>query len=223
MAATMVRIRANIRDEIVQNLLNRRFMKENLEIDQLKEDLKAKERKMYDLAYKACFTEAQIAKMDSLPKGWLPIASHGKLRIEDPKNPENYREEEAKWTDGFYYEDEGDDGKRPVPFKNTLHGGGYYMNVITMDHPYVLAKEAHAEAYRELTSKQSALRDAKRAAEQKVLTIIESVTTIKRLLEIWPEVHEFLPELVSGEAGQVPATLISEINAEFGIEPVEKK
>jgi hypothetical protein len=48
------------------------------------------------------------------------------------------------------------------------------------------------------------------------------VTTIKRLLEIWPEVHEFLPELVAGEAGAVPAEMISDINKEFGIEPKDK-
>jgi hypothetical protein len=231
MAQTMVRIRANIRDEIVQNLMNRKFVNDNLEVDKLREDLEAKARKMRELAYKACFTEAQIKKMKDLPKGWLPLATDGKIRIEDPKNPENYTEEQASWrTNGDEYggydeddEDAGKNGARPVPFKNTYHGGGYYMNVITTDHPYVKAKEAHAEAYRNLCAKESALREGKRAAERKVLTIIESVTTIKRLLEIWPEVHEFLPEMVSGEAGAVPAELISEINKEFGIGTTEEK
>jgi hypothetical protein len=218
----MVRIRANIRDEIVANLLNRKFVNDNLELDKLREEVEAKEKAMYELAYKACFTDAQIKKMESLPSGWLPTASGGKLRIEDPKNPENYREEQAIWWPNGVYDEDGE-SRRPVPFKNTHHGGGYYMNVITTDHPYVKAKEAHAEAYRNLCAKETALREGKRAAERKVLTIIESVTTIKRLLEIWPEVHEFLPEMVSGEAGAVPAELISEINKEFGIGATEEK
>lgn len=220
--STMVRIRANIRDEIIANLLNRKFVNDNLELEKLEDDVNAKKKAMYDLAYKACFTDAQIKKMESLPSGWLPMATHGKLRIEDPKNPENYTEEQANWADSYYADDD-EKSARPVPFKNTQHGGGYYMNVITTDHPYVKAKEAHKEAERELTKRTAEIRESKRAAERKVTTIIESVTTIKRLLEIWPEVHEFLPEMVSGEAGAVPAELISEINKEFGIEAVEKK
>lgn len=61
------------------------------------------------------------------------------------------------------------------------------------------------------------LQERERALRAKVKAVIESVTTVGRLVEVWPEVQDFLPEVMAGPKGNLPATLISDLNAELGL------
>ena len=77
--------------------------------------------------------------------------------------------------------------------------------------PINIAKAKEAEV--EYSNSNRELWEKKSAMKAKVFTVVDSVTTIKRLTEIWPEITEFLPEKVSGSGGGLPAYIISDLNA----------
>lgn len=215
---SMVRIRAEIRDQTISNLLKKKFLQDDLKLEEMREALDKEEKELWKTAYETCFTRREIVMMEAMPAGWMPKAVSVHIRIEDPKNPANYTDTQVYW--GTVYAISPEDYERyarPIPYK--LKNSSAFAKVIPNTDPYVVALNAYREHKKDFDKASADLRDRKHAAAAKVRTIIESVTTVKRLLEIWPEVQEFLPELVSGEAGQVPAEMIADINKEYGIEP----
>lgn len=202
--STMVRLSAAIRDSIVDALLKSKFVKEDLELDGLKEKEEEAEREAERLAYDAAFSKKTQEFMNSAAEGMFPTAKKVMIRIEHSEG--NYVDKEA------YFGEE-----RRVPWRHSTYGSGGFAAVLPPDHPYVKAVENLKAINRERTAKRDELRERKHASRRKVLTVIESVTTVKRLTEVWPEVAEFLPESVSGRDGGVPATMIADLNAEFGL------
>ena len=77
--------------------------------------------------------------------------------------------------------------------------------------------QEHMELTRDLEDFQAEVRAAKRAAK----VAMESVTTVKKLIEVWPEVEEFAKDyLVNGERKAIlPAIPRAELNAKLGLPP----
>lgn len=207
----MVRINAWIRDETVKNLLNKKFVEENARLEELKEAKIAAARKAEKLAYETAFPKKIRDMLEAAPTGFYPEATYVVVRFYDPKNETNYSDENVSFGD-----------QRRVPYKNSYQGGSSFAAVLSKDNPYSKALEEFRKLDAECQTFAQELRDRRRAITAKVLNVINSVTTVKRLLETWPEIHEFLPERVSGADGGVPAHMIADLNEEFGITPEKK-
>lgn len=206
--STMVRLNAQIRDETIRNLLNFKFAKEKAELDKKEEEMEQAQRECKKLAYEACFSKSQREKMEALPAGWLPESKGCKIRIEDKDDPENY-------NDVFAWFSETSEGRRRVP--NKLMMGDQFAAVIKSDHPYAVMLAKAKDLQADHDAMREDYHEKRSAARVKAMRVIDSVTTVKRLLEIWPQVQEFLPEMVSGQGGGVPAYLVEDLNKEFGL------
>lgn len=64
-----------------------------------------------------------------------------------------------------------------------------YRAAIAFDAEHELTREWEA-----LAAEEKALRAAENSLESQVTGVVESVTTVKRLLEVWPEAKDLLPE-----------------------------
>lgn len=216
---TMVRINANIREETIRNLMKWKFVKEDAEIAALENEVNEQRKTVKKLGYEAIFTKEQIKRMEELPAGWLPKTYSLRVRVEDAKDSENWTDTTVEFGDSHDKET-----WRVVPWKYSLATSQpAFATIIKSDHPYAVAFNEYKAKARELDELRKSINESRLALRRKALTIIESVTTIKRLLEIWPQVHEFLPEIVSGPSGGVPAQLIEEINEEFGLDKAAPK
>ncbi len=204
MADSSKRINAEIRQTVIKNLIAKKFAEERLEVKRLEEEHVSLKQKRRSLAYKACFTKKQIEMLSSAPAGWFGLTDSGSIRIEH--EPGNYEDRDVSFGESM-----------PVPYKNHWHGGKAFCAVIGKDHEYVKAHEAENDLKREIHKARDDLREKEHAATEKITTILNSVTTVKKLLETWPAVREYLPETVSGEGGGLPATMIDDINKEFGL------
>lgn len=202
--STMVRLNSSIRDYVIRALLNKKFVKQDLGEQKLAETEKSAAEVSAKLAYEAAFTKDTRKILTEAAPGMFPFASSARIRIEN--SPGNYYDKDFTFGEN-----------KPVPFRNSYHGGNQFAAVIPGDHPLAKALKAWEEAKKELEIAQQQLREEKSATRRKLETVINSVTTVKRLVEVWPEVQEFLPEVVSGNDGGVPAVLIADLNKEFGL------
>ena len=209
--STMVRINAAIRDETIKNLLNKKFLEQDLAIEKKRKEFKAEEDKLRHMAYEAVFSKKLIEKMEAMPAGWMPDATGVTVRVMDPKDENNFTDEVVSWRD----DTQDNNGVRRIPFK--FYHSHAFAAVIPSDHPYIVEKRRIRSVEQDLQEEEKKLREEKRSARAKVERVISSVTTVKRLLEIWPAVQEFLPEMVSGDGGGVPALIIEDLNKEFGL------
>lgn len=201
--STMVRINAMIRDEIINNVIKFKFAKEDVDLEALKAAAEAEREKAEELAYEACFTDVQRKILSEYSAyGFFPVVEGVNIRIEHNESG-NYEDKRVLFGE-----------KKPVPYK--AHKGSI-VSIIPASHPYVLAFAKAKEAEVEYSNSNRELREKKSAMKAKVFTVVDSVTTIKRLTEIWPEITEFLPEKVSGSGGGLPAYIISDLNAEIGL------
>lgn len=202
---SMTRITAAIRDHIVSALLAKKYVEQDLELQRLQEAERAAEEAMEKLAYEAAFTAGQRKFLQEAPDGYFPKASNVKIRIANKDNADNYSDEYVEFGE-----------EKPVFFRNS-HYVGMFAAVIDSDHPYVKAREAYRDADRQVNAMGQDLRQKRRADRVRIETIVNSVTTVKRLQEIWPEVIDYLPETVSGPEGSLPAEIIADLNKDFGL------
>lgn len=86
------------------------------------------------------------------------------------------------------------------------------------------ATEPLAEEYTQLTREVEDLKAEVKAASRAATVAMESVTTVGKLIEVWPEVEEFARAyLHNGERKAVlPAIPRAELNAALGLPPGEK-
>lgn len=81
---------------------------------------------------------------------------------------------------------------------------------IAASHP--LTKQFHKleERERELKEKIAGLKGQVRAA-------VNSVTTVKKLLEVWPEALELIPAKAAPAANNLPAVVVADLNSMIGL------
>lgn len=89
-----------------------------------------------------------------------------------------------------------------------------YRYTLKLDSPQVIAWANKAESVAQTKNTFYLYQD-------KVRGILESVKTIKQLLELWPEVKDFIPtEVMKPSAMHLPMVPIDEINKELGLTPL---
>lgn len=202
--STMVRLNTRIRDAVIAALLAKKYVKEDEESIRLREAMKEAKARARKMAYEEVFPQSIQTKMYALPEDYFPVMTYCNVRFYDPKDENNYSDETVTFGESMR-----------VPFK--AYRGNMISAVLPSNGKLAKALEKAREANREYTNFERELREKKRADRQRVAVVVNSVTTVKRLQEIWPEVVEFLPEEVSGPQGGVPAEMIASLNAEFGL------
>lgn len=83
-------------------------------------------------------------------------------------------------------------------------------SVFAGDHPLVLQFHSLENRGADLDKRRNDLRDSVRA-------VLNSCTTIKKLLTVWPEAKELLPASLEEARSQLPAVQTAELNAALGL------
>jgi hypothetical protein len=81
---------------------------------------------------------------------------------------------------------------------------------IASTHPLAVEFHAMEDAHHEVCERTKVL-------TAQVMSVINSVTTIKKLIEVWPEARELLPPNEQPIISNLPAVLISSLNAAIGL------
>ncbi len=98
----------------------------------------------------------------------------------------------------------------------SLYSASWENRLFAADHP--LSVE-----WNEIRQHQEVLSSQKEKVTQAVTAAVNSVTTVKRLLEIWPEAAELLPDDVEESKPSFPAISVDDLNAIVGLPSGEKK
>jgi hypothetical protein len=197
-----VRVTASLRDSIIASALAKRFAGERLAISEQEEIVASLNKERDKAGYEAAFSDADRKRLQSAPSGWFPEAHAVKVAVEGTNEVI-----EIKF-----------DTPQRVPYD--VYDSRYITHIasiISADHPYMLARTEAKEAKEALYSKQNALHEQERQLRAKVKAVVESVTTVSRLIETWPEAQELLPEVHAGPSGGLPAGLINDLNDEIGL------
>jgi hypothetical protein len=202
---TMVRLNETIKGQVVENLMNKKYVKENLEQEDMSERLEKMRADLEKLAYEAAFDAPLRKVLTSATAGMFPMASQVSVRI-IKGDASNYYDTMVSFGDDM-----------PIPFRNSYQGGRSFTAVLDQDHPYVKALAEVEQLERDLSSFDEALTQKKYADRRRIRTVMDSVTTVKRLVEVWPEVADYLPENVSGPGGELPAEVIASLNEALGL------
>jgi hypothetical protein len=197
-----IRINAELRDGIIANALTQRFAADRLQIAEQEEKLHQLTKARDQAGYEAAFSEIDRKRLQAAPEGWFPKSSSVKVAVEDTNEVIQISFAEAQ--------------RVPYEVHDNRHGT-HIASIIKPDHPYMAARNAVRDAKAIKEAMEKDVQERERALRAKVKAVIESVTTVGRLVEVWPEVQDFLPEVMAGPKGNLPATLISDLNAELGI------
>lgn len=201
---SMIRINQSIRQHVINALLKKKYVKEDLALEDLSKTYHEQQHQLEKLAYEAAFDAPMRKLLASSAKGLFPEEHSVNVRIE-------------KGEASNYYDTKINFGATlPVPFRNSRWVNSFAA-VLDENSPYVKAMAEVDKTEVALNEASAELQGKKRADSARIGTIIDSVTTVKRLQEIWPEVIDYLPETVSGPDGQLPVEMIADINASFGL------
>lgn len=84
------------------------------------------------------------------------------------------------------------------------------------------ADHALSKRFEKLNKKESKIKKKESEIEANVQAALNSVTTIKRLIEIWPESKELIPADISKASVLLPALQVEDLNKLIGL-PTDKK
>ncbi len=79
-----------------------------------------------------------------------------------------------------------------------------------------------SKRFEKLNKKESKIEKKKFEIENNIQATLNSVTTIKRLFEIWPESKELIPTNISKPLSTLPALQVEDLNKLIGL-PTDKK
>ena len=197
-----IRITSALRDGIVENAIVQRFAADKLQIAEQEEHVRALTAERDRNGYEAAFSEVDRKRLSAAPGGWFPENTKVKVAVEETNEVIEISFAEAQ--------------RVPYEVHDKRHGT-HIASIIKPDHPYMAARKTVRDAKAILDAMRKDLQEQERALRAKVRAVVESVTTVARLVEVWPEVTELLPEIHAGPKGTLPATLISDLNAEIGL------
>lgn len=198
MAST--RITAGLRDHIVAGLLRHRFNLEQLAINEEQERINKRAAERTQGAYEMVFTEAERKRLAEAPEGWYPEVDSVRVQV-----------------DGGKVEEVEFETSKRVPYEVEDGGWRHITAIVSPDNHYFQVNREVADMREALDQRRQKLSEDKATLRNRAVAVIESVTTVKRLLEIWPELHDFLPEENAGPSGDVPAIMVSDLNEQFGL------
>lgn len=158
-------------------------------------DEEAVEQQGHALAHKIyldTFTAEDIKLMSSLPTGWLETDNDFHVQLG------------SEYVRLVFSE------HRRLP-ADKLRG---CWKVYKSNHEFSLE-------YDTLKDARANLKEAKAVAERQIKAVLESVTTVNKLNEIWPEIAEFTAKYKEAP-GKVPMLVPNELNKTLNLPPEEK-
>lgn len=78
------------------------------------------------------------------------------------------------------------------------------------------AQDPMSDDYRDFEARENGLKDRKAGAYRMAMAVLESVSTVKQLVEVWPEVAEVLGELGEEKSSVALAVPLADLNRQFG-------
>ncbi len=196
------RLTNDLRDTIASDILRHRF---NEQVDALIADRAA----FAEAVYCDIYRKADRDKMDALPKGWLPECS----RVGVQFGASGSRYENVNFDGAFY----GPLGAMRTRVKDAPSTDRRMQN----RHAHGCAKvyeDQHKLSIRhqELDARFSALKEEFEAAKRQTSAALASVNTIKRLIEVWPEVAPFASKHEDAPR-QLPSVPTEKLNEMLGL------
>ena len=165
---------------------------------------------------------SELKQMESLPEGWLPKSREIKVRfggdavrLSTTGEFNGQASYSVKWPEDFR---DCDASKNTVRLMvHTYHKNDREAGIFDARHPLSVEYQAFMNELQDLQEKISGARRTARSA-------LDSVHTIQKLIEVWPEVEEFAKQyLVHGERkALLPDIPRAQLNAVLGLPPEEK-
>jgi uncharacterized protein YhaN len=186
---TTVRLTNDIKDRIIHRAMVSAF-------DEALKDIRKKLGVLAVKAYRAGYaTAAQEKLARQSPEEWLSLTNNIKLAF--------YRPTDAQGVHGNHLcNEENIQVDKPLVFRGNDTLG------------YIQVRDAALyEAYQELVAKRKQVKDATEKLRSNIKQLVYSAGTIKKLIELWPEVTPFIPSEAYALKPQLPATLASDINS----------
>lgn len=196
------RLTNDLRDTIASDILRHRFSEQ---VDALIADRAA----FAEAVYCDIYRKADREKMEALPKGWLPECS--KVGVQFGSTGRSY---ETVSFDGSFY---GPLGSMRTRVKDAPSSDRRMQN----RHAHGCAKvydDQHKLSIRhqELADRHSALKADFETAKRQTMAALASVSTIKRLIEAWPEVAPFATKHEAAPR-QLPSVPTEKLNEMLGL------
>lgn len=206
----MSRLTTNIREALLKKLLKRAFGGQV-------QDLMERQSKFAVRLYEDALGKKDLALVNSLPKGWLPEDDDFKVQIAGTVQGIYLNGTLNGYSIPSEFRDAGAECARIyLPFPNSKKQ--QVMKVYEAGHPL-------AEEFQAFCNETTDLKEKIGRAARTAKSAMESVTTVKKLIEVWPEVEEFAKDyLHDGERKAVlPMIPRTELNAALNLPPEEKE
>jgi len=188
-----VRLTNNRREVILSNLLKDKFI---VPIDEFKE----KQSSIAEDVYTEFFGRAAIKRMYSLPRGWM----------------EERPTFSAKLGGYSHHFTVGEDWKRSVEYKEKCYQNRWCVRMPTDASIMLPADHKLSIEYQKAEDAKAKINESRAHAYAQASSVLLSVSTLKRLMEVWPEVGPYVPADMYEE--QVLPTLpIQSLNETFGL------
>lgn len=210
---TAARLTRNIREALMKKLITRAFQ----------ERAQAMVERQCDFAHRV-YQDALKPHLDriaAIPEGWLPTDDDIKVSFGsdytqlDFGNGLSYSIHHALRSAGAKPRQTKAGNRLELPFPSKFRG----QCAKVYDHAHPLTEE-----FNNLTVEQEQLVADIEKAQRVTKATLESVTTVKKLIDVWPEVEEFAKHyLDNGERKAVlPAIPRADLNAQLGLPPAER-
>lgn len=187
-----VRLTNSIRDAIKNKVLKRTF-------DKLYKSLRKKEHSLAMIIYNNEFSAKEMKLMDNLPTNWLPVRNSFSVKFEE--GTLNYKVYNLL-----------PDNSVNVPYHKANYG------TFTL-----IEKESKIEKLAiEYQKEEDEIKSKHAKAIGSVVAILDSVTTVGKLLDVWPEARDFILPYLSKAKCTLPAIQFKEVNKLLNLPPEKK-
>lgn len=208
---TSARLNKTIREDLEKDLIKKAFSDRATKIYLAR-------RKMADRIYTNGFKLSDRKLMDSLPDGWLPTQRSFTVNVAGQKMNFYFCGREyfnSKWSNLVPKEIRKDEPKilpRRFPEKVTNQTCEFSLP----------ANDKLAVQILTLIDEQQDLEKEITKLKTQICATLKSVATVKRLLEVWPEVKPFVEDLIDVTPGsaQALALPIDSLNTSIGLQTV---
>lgn len=200
------RLTKAVKEDIINSVINRT-------LGDRQTALRLKEEQLAELVYQVIYTADERAMMMSLPQGWMGEVHTMDIRFDfdvlgDPKLVQDVKSDKFE--------------------RGTIRIKHYYGNELRMrftscrrvpmkDHHRT--QELNEEQARkiagptaEVLRESVAIEISRRDLRNKVETILAQCSTDKKLLELWPEAAQYLPEELKQSPAYLPAITAKKLN-----------
>lgn len=208
MAST--RLTTHIRDSLMNSLLKRAFKKRG-------EDLVKRCAGYADRLYRDAMSK-DLVQINALPDGWLQSASAIKVQLGAEIKQVHFTGTLSNWGLPDIFRNAGivestDQKRRRFPAKL----GGAVVKQYPGDHELV-------EEFQKLDNEWNELKGEMERAKKVAMVAMNSVSTVKKLIDVWPEVEEFAKHyLEDGERKAIlPAIPRDQLNTLLNLPPEEQ-